>query len=235
MGTISSLVVMDGPKTVVANWKTQFAVTYEEVGVSLVETSDVFEWVDVGTPVKGDFEKVRVDPSANVRHVLVSESEAVSVDGPLTLRAVYQTQYLVTFSQDGMGSGVSGTVEIVVNGNRSVEELPVSIWVNAGDLVSFCYQASVESTEGERRYVLKEGNSSSTLTIDEPMIVHGYYLPESVSSGFGVEIYVIAVLLVSVPASVAVPVVVRRRRGGCKIIRPVVSNGGMISPIAQFS
>jgi hypothetical protein len=129
-----------------------------------------------------------------------------------------------------MGSGVSGTVEIIVNGNRSVEMLPVSIWVNDGDSVSFCYQASVESLEGDSRYVLKEGNSSSTLTIDEPMIIHGYYLPESVSSGFGLEMYVIAVLLVSVPASVTVPVLVRRRRGGYKIIRPVVSNGGMISP-----
>jgi hypothetical protein len=125
---------------------------------------------------------------------------------------------------------VSGTIEIVVNGNMSVEELPVSIWVNDGDLVSFCYQASVESTEGERRYVLKEGNSSSTLTIDEPMIIHGYYLPESVSSGFGLEMYVIVVLLVSVPASVAVPVVVRRRRCGGRIIKPIVGEGGFISP-----
>jgi len=228
--TTSSPIIIDGPKTVVANWKTQYEVTYNTVGDALQQTNDVKEWVDIGTPVKGNFEKIKVNAAGNVRQVLVSESEAETVDRSLTLTAVYQTQYLVIFGQNGMDQEVSGTIEIIVNGNRSIEELPVAIWVNAGDTITFSYATTIETTKGEKQYVLKEGNTSSTLTISEPLTFHGYYVPESISSGFSFEMVVLIVSGFIVPASMAIPIVVRKRRDGSRIIKPIVNKGGILSP-----
>ncbi|MEJ2126311.1 MAG: hypothetical protein P8X84_02170 [Candidatus Bathyarchaeota archaeon] len=229
-GTTSNTIVMDGPKTVVANWKTQYEVTYNTVSDGVQETNDITEWVDMGTPVKGNFKKIKVNAAGNVRHVLVSETASENVDRALTLTGVYQTQYLVSFGHDGIDQEILGTIEITTKGNRTIEELPISIWVNAGDTITFSYPKIIKTTKGEKQYILKEGNASSTLTINEPLTLHGYYVPESMSAGFGPELIVFAVLSLVIPASIAIPIVVRKRKDGSKIIKPRVTNGGIISP-----
>jgi hypothetical protein len=144
----------------------------------------------------------------------------------------YQTQYLVLFSQKGMDSDASGIVVTALNGTKTFEQLPDSAWINAGDSITFSYIATVETTENGKQYILTSSNSTSPLVITEPTTIQGSYQLRVSSSGFALDTFALIAIIaiVAIPASVTVPIAVRRRRGRVKKIRPILGEGGAISP-----
>ena len=233
-GSTSDLMTVDGPKTVTATWKTQYQVVYAVSGDSslLPVVPPSTEWLDSGTQATGSFPTLITDSAGGTRAMFVSDDRPGSVNQPVTVTGTYQTQYLVTFSQNGIDGGASGIVVTFLNSTKTYAQLPVSVWVNAGDSITFSYAANVEASEGGKQYVLASSNSTSPLIVNGPITILGAYQSQLVSSGFALDTFALLaiIVIVAVPASLAVPVVVRRRRSKWKKITPIASEGGAISP-----
>jgi hypothetical protein len=232
MGATSGLMTIDGAKTATATWETQYQVTYATLGNVLEVVAPSAEWVDSGSSVTGTFPALMTNSAGDTRAIFVSDDRPSTVSQPVTVTGMYQTQYLVMFSQDGMDSDASGIVVNALNGTKTFEQLPDSAWINAGDSISFSYVATVETTETGRQYVLTSSNSTSPLVITGPTTIQGVYQLQVSSSGFALDTFALITIIaiVAVPASVTVLIVVRRRRGRAKKIRPILGEGGAISP-----
>ena len=229
--TTSNPIMMDGPKTVIATWKIQYQVTYASLDNKLEETANVIEWVDTGTPANKTFEKMIVNEDGDTRQVLIDQDIPATIERPETVTAIYQTQFLVTFSQDGINPDAPITIEIIINGDVTIEQLPFSIWINAGDSVTFNFISTLETEDEDMVYVLANSNSIiSPLTINEPLAIHGYYEAKPISSEFNYDTIIFAALLATVPPSLAIPVIIKRRRRRIKRIIPISNKGGIISP-----
>ena len=229
-GSTSNPITIDSPKTAIANWKTQYQVTYTTLGDTLPKANYATEWVDTGSPANTTFQKIITNQAGNTRHILVNQNRPTTINRSLTITAIYQTQYLVTFSQDGIDPDASVTIEIILNGNKTIEQLPTSIWINAGDSITFSYLTTVETRGKGKQFILANSSSSSPLTISEPIAIYGYYQSQPISSDFNLDAFTLAAILVVVPTSVTIPIVVSRRRKRRKTIKPITNKGGIISP-----
>jgi len=228
--TTSDPIKIDGPKTAIATWKTQYQVTYASLDNTRQETTNATEWVDTGTPTNAAFQKIITNEAGNTRQVLINENIPTSINRPQTITAIYQTQYLVTFMQDGLDPDAPITIEIIINGNKTIEQLPVSIWINAGDSITFKFITTLETEDEDMQYILASSNSTSPLTITEPLTIHGYYEPQPISSEFNSDTITLAAILATVPPSMAIPIIIKRRRKKIKKIKPITNKGGIISP-----
>jgi hypothetical protein len=231
-GATSALMTMDGPKTATATWETQYRVTYATSGNVLEVTTPSTEWIDSGSVATGTFSALITNSAGDTRAIFVNDDRPSTVSQPVTVTGTYQTQYLVIFSQDGMDSDASGVVVTAINSTKTFEQLPDSAWVNAGDSITFSYGATVKTAETGKQYVLASSNSTSPLIINEPTAIQGVYQLQVSSSGFALDTFALLaiIVIVAVPASVTVPIVVRRRRKRAKLIRPIPGEGGVISP-----
>lgn len=232
IGATSGLMTIDGAKTATATWETQYQVTYAALGSVLDVIVPSAEWVNSGSSVTGTFPALITNSAGDTRSVFVNDDRPSTVGQPLTVTGTYQTQYLVMFSIDGMDSAASGMVVTFLNSTKTYEQLPGSAWVNAGDSVTFSYVTTVETTEAGKQYILTSSNFISPLVITEPTTIQGVYQLQVSSSGFGLDTFALIaiIVIVAVPASVTVPIVVRRRRTRSKKIKPIPSEGGVISP-----
>jgi hypothetical protein len=231
-GPTSSLMTIDGAKTAITNWATQYQVTYATSGNLLEVTAPSAEWVNSGSTATGEFPALITNSAGDTRVVFVSDDSPSNVSQPLTVTGTFQTQYRVMFNQDGMDSDASGIVITALNGTKTFEQLPDSAWVNAGDSITFSYIATVETRETGKQYILASSNCTSPLVITEPTTIQGIYQLQVSSSGFVLDTFALIAIIVAVaiPASVTAHMVVRRRRGKSKNIRPISGEGGAISP-----
>lgn len=232
MGTNSGLMTIDGAKTATATWETQYQVVYATLGNVLEVTAPSVEWVTSGSSAYGTFPALITNSVGDTRAIFIGDDRPSSVGQPLTVTGTYQTQYLVLFSQKGMDSDASGIVVTALNGTKTFEQLPDSAWINAGDSITFSYIATVETTENGKQYILTSSNSTSPLVITEPTTIQGSYQLRVSSSGFALDKFALIAIIaiVAIPASVTVLIAVRRRRGRVKKIRPILGEGGAISP-----
>jgi hypothetical protein len=112
----SNPIVMDGPKTAIANWKTQYAVTFTQTGSAVAPTvtytADVDPtqtvpftiWVKADSQITYIYQDTVLGASG-VRYVLISvnPSSPQTVNGPLTVSGTYQIQYYLTVRTDPSG------------------------------------------------------------------------------------------------------------------------------------
>ena len=231
-GPTSSLMTIDGAKTAITNWATQYQVTYATSGNVLEVIGPSAEWVNSGSTATGEFPALITNSAGDTRVVFVSDDSPSNVNQPLTVTGTFQTQYRVMFNQDGMDSDASGIVITALNGTKTFEQLPDSAWVNAGDSITFSYIATVGTRETGKQYILASSNCTSPLVISEPTTIQGIYQLQVSSSGFVLDTFALIAIIVAVaiPASVTAHMVVRRRRGKSKNIRPISGEGGAISP-----
>jgi hypothetical protein len=95
-----------------------------------------------------------------------------------TVTATYVIQDNLTFTQTGLDSTATGTVENL-NGLPLVREnLPYSIWVDNGTVENFTYSSIVSSTTSGKRFRLLNVSDSSPLTVTAPMTVTGNYIAQ---------------------------------------------------------
>jgi hypothetical protein len=113
----SSPIIMNGPKTAVANWKTQYAVTFTQTGSGVAptvtytadtdptETVPFTVWVLAGSQITYTYQDIVPGAAPGVRYILtsVNPSSPQTVNAPLTISASYQTQYYLTVRTDPPG------------------------------------------------------------------------------------------------------------------------------------
>jgi PKD repeat protein len=113
----SNPITMDGPKTAVANWKTQYAVTFTQTGSGVAptvtytadtdptETVPFTVWVLAGSQITYTYQDIVPGAAPGVRYILTSVNppSPQTVNAPLTISASYQTQYYLTVRTDPPG------------------------------------------------------------------------------------------------------------------------------------
>ena len=116
-GTTSSsnAIIMNGPETAIANWQTQYYLTVS----SAYGTAGGAGWYNSGTSATATVTPLTVAGATGTQYVFTgwsgdasgttSPSNAITMNGPKTAIANWQTQYYLTFAQSGVGSDFSGT------------------------------------------------------------------------------------------------------------------------------
>ncbi len=188
----SNAIIMDGPKTVVAQWKTQYLVTFTQSGLGS-DASGTFVtvngaayglsdlpasvWVDASTGSVTYSYTGAVSGSSGVQYVKTSidASPVTGLSGPLTVTGAYKTQYLVTFTQSGLGSDASGTFVTVNGAAYGLSDLPASVWVDASTgSVTYSYTGAVSGSSGVQ-YVKTSIDASPVTGLSGPLTVTGAY------------------------------------------------------------
>jgi hypothetical protein len=228
-GTTSDPIMMSGPKTATAAWLTQYEVIYATSGNVLQVTIPLTEWVNSGAASTAQFAASATNSAGDTKNVFVSDNRPSTISVPVIITAIYETQYLVTFAQNGLSPQVSGTVVTVLGKTRTYDLLPDRAWINTGDTVTFNYSATVENAKTGEKFTLISTNCTSPLTIEGPTTISANYQLQT-SSSLNLPLIAIAAVLVTIPPVAAVSLVMKKREGGEKKITPVVIGAGSISP-----
>ncbi|MEM2779752.1 MAG: PKD domain-containing protein [Candidatus Bathyarchaeia archaeon] len=113
----SDPIVMNAPKTAIANWKTQYAVTFTQTGSAVAptvtytadtdptETAPFTVWVLAGSQITYAYQDIVPGAAPGVRYILtgVNPPSPQIVNGPFTVSASYQVQYYLTVRTDPPG------------------------------------------------------------------------------------------------------------------------------------
>ena len=195
----SEPIIMDGPKTAVANWKTQYYLNLPTNPPGVTTPSgtgwhDAGTYVEISTPeyVQGGsryrFAGWTTEDMNEIADPL-SPLTTVLVDKPKTVTANYVHQYLVTFAQTGLSSDASGTVVTVNGAPLAYSNLPYSIWVDENSVVYYSYENTISSTIPDKRFMLLSVTGpSSPITVTADITVTGNYKTQfyvEVSSAYG--------------------------------------------------
>ncbi|MCJ7423028.1 PKD domain-containing protein [Candidatus Bathyarchaeota archaeon] len=175
----SDPISMSGPKTAVANWKTQYSVTFTHSGLDSSASSTVVTinsipvtfgqlpyslWVDNSVSVTYSYDNVS-SSTVGKRFILVGvsgPSSPITVGNPLTVTGNYKTQYQITFSQTGVSADFTGTIVTVDSTTYTFTTLPTSMWLDNGSTVTFAFNSPLVVNAG-KQYVWSSTSGLSTL------------------------------------------------------------------------
>jgi PKD repeat protein len=195
----SNPIIMDGPKTAIANWKTQYYLNLQ-TNPPGVTTPSGTGWYDAGTYAAistpeyvpgGSRYRFVSWTTANMAEITdpYSPSTTVLVDEPKTVVANYVRQYQVTFTQSGLNSDAIGTVVTVNGAPLTYSNLPYTIWVDENSIILYSYEGTVTSTiTGKRFILLSVTGPSSPITVTNDLTITGNYKTQyylEVSSAYG--------------------------------------------------
>jgi hypothetical protein len=194
----SNGITMNSAKTAVANWKTQYSVTFTHTGLDATATGTVVTvngspktygdlpyviWVDAGSSTT-TYAYANVSSStAGKRFILTGVSgptSPITVTSPTTVIGNYKTQYKITFSQTGVGSDFTGTVVTVDLNGYGVAALPTDFWWDDGSSHSFAFGSPL-TVNISRQYDWTSTSGLSTLQSDSLTVsgsgsVTGHYV-----------------------------------------------------------
>jgi M6 family metalloprotease-like protein len=167
-------IIMSGPKSVSAQWATQYELTIEsEYG----QTSGA-GWYDPGTQATFSVDTSIIDTANDTRHVFTqwsgdatgnSQQGTVTMDGPKTIQANWRTQYLLAFTTLGIRNGT--VLTIVLNSEPYQLTVPATLqlWLDAGSSISFSTNATASANF--RQYVFEGWINSTGSAIKSPQDV----------------------------------------------------------------
>jgi hypothetical protein len=193
----SNSISMNGPKTATANWKTQFKLTIHTSGLGTKVTNvyngtnilgtatDVTPYVgwfdqnallnlDIDSPIYGSptayvFANWTGDATGSGRPL------SVTMNSPKDITANYKTQYEVTFTQTGLDSSANSIV-VTVNGiPKTFGELPYTILIDSGTVITYSYSNVSSSTTGKRFNLTGVTGPASPITVTSSVTVNGEY------------------------------------------------------------
>jgi hypothetical protein len=170
---------MNSPKTVSANWNTEYLVTYTVAGNVLPIDAPPNEWVISGATAQGKFVQTIVNLANDTQCLFQNDDRPTMITKPITVTGSYESQYKVTFSQIGVESDAIGTIAEILGQPKSYSQLPTSIWANSSSTVDFIFNSTVASTTANKAYTLLGSNATSPLIIDQPTVIQGNYQAES--------------------------------------------------------
>jgi hypothetical protein len=221
----SSTVTMSRAITEEASLTTQYKVTFALTGNVLKADAPLTEWVTSGAVATGKFVPLITNSAGNVRSIFVSDDRPSVIAAPVTITGTYKTQYLVRFSQNGLDSDVSGPVVTVLGEPKVYDQLSNGVWIDVGKSVTLTYTATVEDNKTGKQYILRSTNSTSFLTVNEPITIQAEY---ELQTSFDLNTILLPAILVSSLALSPVSVLAWRRRK--RKITPIAGEGGSISP-----
>jgi hypothetical protein len=189
-GTISDLIIMNGPKKAVATWKTQYIlrISYDPVGLFSPSTL----WFDAGSTA--DFLAPKGTNGTDTRQIFVQwegdytgtdSHGSTRMDGPKSVTARYKTQYKleVTYDPPDIAQKISA---------------PNSTWYDAGETASLGPVPQIISIQGSsvERFVwlswnidgMTQPGTSAELAMNKPHNVRLIYQTQYyllVTSSFG--------------------------------------------------
>ena len=165
-------VFMDANHTATAHYILQYAVIFNQTGLSADATGTVatvngstktysdlpyYLWVDNGGSVTYSYSVTVSSSITGKRFGRVSISgpgTPIMVTGPTTVTGNYATQYMVTFAQTGLDSTAIGTVVTVNGSTKAYGDLPLSWWVDSGSTVTYSYSSTVASSVTDKQFRL---------------------------------------------------------------------------------
>jgi hypothetical protein len=190
----SNAIVMTGPKTAKAVWKTQYYLTVSSVYGSPSPSSG---WFDSGTLVNA----LVTSPYpgvAGVRYVCTGwsgtgsvpssgsgTSIAFAITAPSSITWTWKTQYQVIFDQTGVGSDFTSAVVTIDGINYAVSQLPTTppFWWDYGSSHTFSF-ASPLTVNGGKQYSWSTTSGllslqSGTLNVTASGSVTGNYIVQN--------------------------------------------------------
>jgi cell division septation protein DedD len=178
----SNAIIMNGPKAATANWKTQYYLTVSSANGTVGGSG----WYDSGTSASSTLSSLTVAGTTGTQYVFTSwsgnaagtstPSNAITMDGPKTATANWQTQYNVTLTQSGVGSDFTNNF-ITVNGT-TYNGNGYTTWANASDAYTFSYAPQLLVAANSKQCLLTgvTGNSSAlSFVASAPTTVNGTY------------------------------------------------------------
>jgi len=193
----SDLILMNGPKTATATWKTQYKLTIRTSGLG-TKVTNVYNGTNIlgtatdATPYIGWFDQnallsLNIDspiygsPTAYVFANWTGDATgsgrplSVTMSLPKDITANYKTQYEVTFTQTGLDFSANSAV-VTVNGIPvTFGELPYTICVDNGTVITYSYSNVSSSTPGKRFILTGVTGPASPITVTGPVTVTGDY------------------------------------------------------------
>ena len=170
---------INGPITEVATWNHQ----YELEVISVYGNTSGSGWYDSGSTAYATLSFESALSGASTQYIFGGwaddasgsslTSNAITMNGPKTASASWETQYRVFFDQSG--SDLAPAVTYKIN-NALVESnvIPFSIWVTSGSTISYNYDSSLSNTEGIQ-CILTSLTPASQQTVDSPLNIVGNY------------------------------------------------------------
>jgi hypothetical protein len=162
----SNAIVMSGPKTANANWKTQYYLTlvtspsgvdspsgagWYDSGASATISTDAFVDIVSGSSryrFNGwttDYMPEIEDPTRSPTTVTIDQAKTVTVN--------YAVQYNITFNQSGASPDFTGTIAIIDSINYNASGLRVSFWWDNSSSHNFAFQSPLIVTANNKQYV----------------------------------------------------------------------------------
>jgi hypothetical protein len=193
----SDPITMDGPKTAVAKWKTQYKLTVRTSGLgtkitnvyngttilgTATDASPFTGWFDKGNVIQLDIDSpIYGSPTRYVFTQWTGDASgsgrpfSVTMSLPKDITANYKTQHEVTFTHTGLDSSATGTV-VTVNGvPKAFGDLPYKIWVDYNAVVTYSYSNVSSTTSGKRFVLTGVAGPASPITVTGPATVTGNY------------------------------------------------------------
>jgi hypothetical protein len=102
------------------------------------------------------------------------KSVTFKINEPSSITWNWETQYLVTFRQMGLGSDAHGLVVTVNGEDKDLTDMPYALWVDEGKYVKYSYQTTVNGIS--KYWLQKVIGPSSQIKVNKQTIVTGIYL-----------------------------------------------------------
>jgi len=184
----SNPIIMNGPKTAVANWKTQYAVTFTQTGSGVApavtytantdptETVPFTVWVSAGSQITYTYQDIVPGAAPGVRYILtgVNPPSPQTVNAPLTISASYQTQYYLAVRTDPPG----------------ITTIPGEGWYNPSQSVQLTaptvsgYTFQYWDVDGTPQGT---GVTTITVTMNAPHTATAHYTPQVITYKLKIE------------------------------------------------
>ena len=182
----SDSIHMDGPKTVTANWKTQYKITFSHTGLDSTASSTVvtvngapksfsdlpFElWADDGSSVTYNYDTIISSTVAGKRFMLDSISSPPSpftVTGPVTITGNYKTQHELTVHTNGLGIEVTNVYNGTTVLGTATDAASYSNWFDEDSLLQLNIDSPI--TVGPTKLIFTQWSGDATGT-NRPVLI----------------------------------------------------------------
>jgi len=185
----SNPIHMDGNKTAIANWKTQYRVTFAQTGLDSTATGTVVTvnttmitfpqlpftmWVNKSSWVTYFYSDIVSSTVSGKRFKLVNVTSPPSpfqVTGPVTVTGNYKTQYQITVTASPSGA-LGGTFKVTYTQCGTTytniqKTTPWTEWVDASTDVTVSEPQDIISVTPNTRYKFNSYNPSASVHMDQ--------------------------------------------------------------------
>ncbi len=166
-------VAMNGPKTIVANWRTEF-----ELRVTSERGKPSGQgWMPQGETVRFSIEST-INGADSVRYIFTrwtgdysntSNEASLVMNSPKTVNANWKTQYMVKFRVLGVPNGTIVGIRVNYKWWNGTAPLSFSEWVDAGSNMTF--EAPLTIQTGSDSFVLESWRNLSGQPVDSPLAI----------------------------------------------------------------